>query len=148
MEHKFQAIRGFKLQSWLVSRYDFPFFFLNDADAFGYGVHGKVYETPPERLVAITLGTGVGFVRGTLQELEIWNKPYRHGILEDAVSARTIVGRYRELTHEDCSVKEQAERAYRAQVDQETTFESERDEHVALYGAASYAYRLFTTPAR
>lgn len=114
MEHKFQSIYGFNLKTWLERHYDFPFLFLNDADAFGYGVLAKDYPIPPERLLTITLGTGVGsayFVGGKLQDLEIWDKPYRAGILEDFISSRAIASEYTKRTQKRCVVKEIAELA-------------------------------------
>lgn len=115
MDHKFQAIEGFDLRAWLRDMYGLPSFFLNDADSFGYGVLARRFSAPPKRLLSITLGTGVGsayFIDGVLQDLEIWNMPYRDGILEDDVSSRAIAGLYTKKTGETLSVKEQARRAF------------------------------------
>ncbi len=115
MDHKFQSIRDFALGDWLKQQYAFPLFFLNDADAFGLGVLTLDYPNPPARLVTVTLGTGVGsayITDGEPKELEIWDKPYRAGILEDYISSRAITDEYVRRTGHKLKVKEVAELAF------------------------------------
>jgi glucokinase len=100
MRHKFQALYGMDLRSLLSREFGLPAFFVNDADAFAVGAWwGEHRETT--RLVGVTLGTGIGsgFVAqgrlvgeapGVPESAEVYDTPYKGGILEDAVSARAI----------------------------------------------------------
>lgn len=104
MAHKFQAIRGLPLGTLLAARAGLPVYFLNDADAFGLGVGWR--QLPDvKRFVALTIGTGLGsgFIddgRAVTSgdqvppDGEVWNLPYRGGILEDHVSARAVTASY------------------------------------------------------
>jgi glucokinase len=114
MQHKFKKLYGVNVRERLGKVHAFPMYFLNDADAFGYGVFYKHFISPPERLIAITLGTGVGsaqFERGELVDLEVWKIPHREGILEDYISAKVIAMLYRESTGTHKSAKEIADLA-------------------------------------
>jgi glucokinase len=104
MAHKFQAIRGLPLGTLLAAEAGLPVYFLNDADAFGLGVGWR--QLPDvRRFVALTIGTGLGsgFISGgkavtsgdqVPPDGEVWNLPYRGGILEDHVSARAVATAY------------------------------------------------------
>jgi glucokinase len=104
MTHKFQAIRGLPLGTLLTAQTGLPVYFLNDADAFGLGVGWR--QLPDvRRFVALTIGTGLGsgFIEGgravtsgdqVPPDGEVWNLPYRGGILEDHVSARAVTTAY------------------------------------------------------
>ncbi len=102
-----------------------PIFFVNDADAFGLGVYSKLYPTE-DRILAITLGTGVGsafVVKGQLATLldseqnnipkdgEIYNLPFKQGQLEDYVSRLAIEKAYENNMGYKLQVKELAELA-------------------------------------
>lgn len=108
MEHKFQAIYGLDLGRLLREMTGLPTYFINDADAFGLGVS---WRQLPEvaRFVALTIGTGLGgsFIANgenvtagdtVPPQGEIWDLPYRGGILEDYVSARGVVTAYDRLS--------------------------------------------------
>jgi glucokinase len=104
MTHKFQAIRGLPLGTLLAAQAGLPVYFLNDADAFGLGVGWR--QLPGvRRFVALTIGTGLGggFIEDgravtsgdrVPPDGEVWNLPFRGGILEDHVSARAVTAVY------------------------------------------------------
>lgn len=84
---------------------DFPVYFQNDADSFGIG---EVYQNPAfldKKVIAITLGTGLGacFIDhgnvvlhavGVPKDGEIYNLPYKDTMAEDYVSARGLLRNY------------------------------------------------------
>jgi glucokinase len=114
MKHKFVDLHGVNLKTTLSADYPFPIMFLNDADAFGYGASRKLYSVVPTRLVSITLGTGIGssfFNNGRLADVEIWETPYKDGILEDYISTRALGRHYTERTGDHRAVKEMADLA-------------------------------------
>ncbi|MGH3440673.1 MAG: ROK family protein [Nitriliruptorales bacterium] len=108
MQHKLRGLHGVALRPPLEAAAGAPVRFCNDAVAFALGAQWR--EHPEElRLVGITLGTGVGagFVidgrparegEGVPAGGEIWNLPYGAGILEDAVSGRSIERGFEERT--------------------------------------------------
>lgn len=55
---KFGALRGVDLRRFLTDRLDTTVFFVNDVTAFGVGQYELLGQ--PSRLIALTLGTGVG----------------------------------------------------------------------------------------
>jgi glucokinase len=84
---------------------DFPILFENDAVCFGKGEVFKDADNLSKKVMAITLGTGLGacFIdkgesinTGDLvpKDGEIYDLPYRHGIAEDYVSARGLIAGY------------------------------------------------------
>jgi glucokinase len=104
MVHKFQAIHGIKLGKLLQARTGLSTYFINDAGAFGLGV-GWLQLPGINRFVALTIGTGLGgsFIedgKNVEQDArvplggEVWDLPYKEGILEDYVSARAVVAAY------------------------------------------------------
>jgi glucokinase len=107
MMHKFEAIYGLSLGRLLRAKTGLPMYFVNDADAFGLGVSWR--QLPgTKRFVALTIGTGLGgsFIEdGENVQAgdrvppggEVWNLPFRDGILEDQVSARGVVALYGKL---------------------------------------------------
>lgn len=88
--------------------------FVNDASAFALGEALCGAAREDDRVVAITLGTGVGsgFVAGGKLVTDspevpangwVYCLPFENGIVDDAFSTRWIVNRYRELTGETVS---------------------------------------------
>jgi glucokinase len=84
---------------------DFPILFENDAVCFGKGEVFKDAENLSKKVMAITLGTGLGacFIdkgesisTGDLvpKDGEIYDLPYQDGIAEDYVSARGLIAGY------------------------------------------------------
>jgi glucokinase len=121
MEHKFRSIKGLALGSTLTDATGMPVTFVNDADALGIGVAAGMGE-PGERLIVVGIGTGLGGAfldGGTIVDSapgvpeggEIWNLPYRDGILEDYVSKRAVIANYASQGSPTLDVREIAEQA-------------------------------------
>jgi glucokinase len=108
---KFEALRGVNLEQALLERLPQParrVRFVNDAEAFVRGEYLAGAARGRQRVVGITLGTGVGSAflsngfaitagpvppHGRVDLLRIAGKP-----LEDTVSRRAILLRYQQLT--------------------------------------------------
>lgn len=125
MKHKFQDSYGKNFRLPLEQAAGIPVFFVNDADAFGLGVFSKEYPDE-KRLLAITLGTGLGaafIVEGKLaaeveseqvcipNNGEVWSLPYGNSILEDYVSKRAIETKYAQYMGRSLQVHEIAKLA-------------------------------------
>ena len=117
MEHKFDNLYGVDIPATLRSVLEvkgaegLQFRFINDASGFAKGEcfcgSGKDFS----RVMAVTLGTGVGsgfVVDGVLDdssdlvppEGEVWNLPFEGGIVDENFSTRWFVKRWAELTGE------------------------------------------------
>lgn len=108
MRHKLPYLYGVDLRQGLAEKFDFGpahVDFLNDADAYLLGEVGAGAARGFKRAIGLTLGTGIGSafaVDGVLVAEgsgvpaggEIWNLPYKGGIVEDSISSRAIVGNY------------------------------------------------------
>lgn len=112
-QNKYDNFYGLNIKDLLRERFnfeqDFPIVSDNDATSFG---KGEVYKDPKnltKRVMAITLGTGLGgcFVENgkvinkgnnVPENGEIWNLPYKNGIAEDAVSLRGLLANYKNLS--------------------------------------------------
>ncbi len=104
MRHKYQSLYGIDLRSEFSRLLGCPpakINFLNDAAAFLTGEIEQGAGTDVNRVVGITLGTGVGSAFAINGEIlsnvpgvppggEIWNVPYKDGIVEEAVSSAAI----------------------------------------------------------
>ncbi|WP_264538493.1 ROK family protein [Flavobacterium sp. N1736] len=88
---------------------DSPILFENDAVCFGKGEVFKNVQNRNKKVMAVTLGTGLGacFIdkgvsisSGELvpQDGEIYNLSYKNGIAEDYVSVRGLLNHYKEVT--------------------------------------------------
>jgi glucokinase len=88
------------------------FFFLNDAAAFLLGEVHCGAARGARKAIGVVLGTGIGsaFARdgqwvtlgdGIPPGGEIWNLPYRNGVVEDLLSTRAIKAGYAALTGKD-----------------------------------------------
>ncbi len=132
LEHKFPDIFGLNVGEILSARLlDFrglSFKYVNDAGAFALGesLYGAAAEF--DRVLVLTLGTGLGsgFVadRKIIREGdevpqggEVWYLPYGDGIADGKFSTRWIVGRYEQLT--GIKVKGAKDVAIRAETDPE-----------------------------
>ncbi|TDE27971.1 ROK family protein [Flavobacterium ranwuense] len=84
---------------------DIPILFDNDANCFGKGEFFKNAENSSRKVMAVTLGTGLGasFIdngkaidSGTQvpADGELYNLPFKEGIAEDYVSVRGLLSRY------------------------------------------------------
>ena len=112
MRHKLPYLYGVDLRQALAARFGLQpaqVRFLNDADAYLLGEIGAGAARGFGRAVGLTLGTGIGSAFAVDGQLvtegpgvptggEIWNLPYRGGIVEDFVSSRAIVGNYERRT--------------------------------------------------
>ena len=115
MQHKLPYLYGFDLRKALTERFGVPEFrvrFLNDAAAYLLGEIAAGSARGGDRVVGITLGTGIGSAfavgghviregTGVPSGGEIWNFPYQGGILEDQISTRAIRQSYQLRTGED-----------------------------------------------
>ncbi len=115
MDQKFQKLYGMNMPKELRKQLDSPrasFKFINDASAFALGECFCGSGRDRKRVIALTLGTGVGsgFVAdGKLDEHsdrvpeggEVWNLPFEDTIVDACFSTRWVVKRYKELTGKD-----------------------------------------------
>lgn len=133
MKHKFSSLLGVNLKTSFEKQLQKPVFFINDAAAFGLGVVWKEYPQE-KRLLAITLGTGLGSsflidgkiassVKGVPENGEIWNVSYLDGILEDKISKRAIEQEYSRRGGKNISVKEIADKAREGDQPAKETFQ-------------------------
>jgi glucokinase len=88
---------------------DFNVFFENDATCFGKGEVYKHKENLSKKVMAVTIGTGLGscFIdKGASissgdfvpMDGEIWNLPFKNGMAEDYVSLRGLLSKYYNLS--------------------------------------------------
>lgn len=114
MKHKFGAIYGVNLKREIKTRLDlrdnFPIKFIFDSTAF---IRGEAFFGAARsfsRIIGITLGTGIGSVfmvdkkilekgKGLPPEggSYLFNMPYNGGIVEDKISSKVIIDRYKQL---------------------------------------------------
>jgi glucokinase len=136
MTHKLPYLFGVDLRQALATRFGWApgaVRFLNDAAAYLLGEVGAGAGHGFERVVCITLGTGIGSgfaVEGKVVTTgagvppggEIWDYPYAGGILEDTLSTRALQAMYKSRTGK---VREVAAIAADAQTDPDakTVFE-------------------------
>ena len=97
------------IQDRLELSYDFPVLFENDADSFGKGEVFKNAENRTKKVMAVTLGTGLGacFIeKGEAistgnyvpKDGELYNASYKDSVAEDYVSARGLINNYYKLS--------------------------------------------------
>jgi glucokinase len=112
MRHKLPYLYGVDLRRALAPRFGCDpslIQFLNDADAYLLGEVGAGAARGFERVIGLTLGTGIGSAfalggkvvtegSGAPKDGEIWNLPYETGTVEDFVSARAITANYARRT--------------------------------------------------
>lgn len=101
-------VRELLLESLNFSN-DFPVLFENDAVCFGKGEVFKQQENLSKKVMAVTLGTGLGacFIDKGVSistgnqvptDGEIYNLDYKEGIAEDYVSVRGLLSHYKTLS--------------------------------------------------
>lgn len=101
-------VRELLLESLNFSN-DFPVLFENDAVCFGKGEVFKQQENLSKKVMAVTLGTGLGacFIDKGVSistgnqvptDGEIYNLDYKEGIVEDYVSVRGLLSHYKTLS--------------------------------------------------
>jgi glucokinase len=112
MEHKYASIYGLNVKREFIQRLDlhedFSIRFENDAWTFLRGEAWRGAAQGYNRIVGLTLGTGLGSAFMVDDEIMIEGPgvpphawvgalPYDDGIVEDKISRRGIIARYREL---------------------------------------------------
>lgn len=138
---KYESIYGLNLKKQFKKRLGlsdhFPILFEVDAWTFLRGEAWKGAGKGYHRIIGITLGTGMG--SGFMVDDEIvdsgpgvpkWGwiggSKYKDGILDDRISRRGIIQRYRELRgerFEPCDVKEIAQKAHAGETHANAVFE-------------------------
>jgi len=116
MDHKFVSIKGLNvgqiLQARLLDFQGLEFRYINDAGAFSLGESLFGAAAHMDKVLILTLGTGLGsgFVRGheIIREGEgvpaggeVWDLPFKGKLADEMFSTRWIVGRFKELTGKD-----------------------------------------------
>lgn len=111
-QSKYEHFYGLNVRELLLKTLgfpaDFPVLFENDAVCFGKGEVFKQQENLSKKVMAVTLGTGLGacFIdKGTSissgnsvpVDGEIYNLTYKDSIAEDYVSARGLLSHYKSL---------------------------------------------------
>jgi len=111
-QSKYEHFYGLNIRELLLETLgfpaDFPVLFENDAVCFGKGEVFKQQGNLSKKVMAITLGTGLGacFIdkgvsistgNSVPADGEIYNLPYKDGITEDYVSARGLLSHYKSL---------------------------------------------------
>lgn len=102
-QHKFDSLYGLNVKQMLAESLEIDpsqIRFINDAGCFLQGEvfsgAGKGYE----RVVGLTLGTGLGsaiYTDGVAQDANLWCSPFKGKIAEDYLSTRWFVNRYKEV---------------------------------------------------
>jgi len=115
-QSKYEHFYGLNVRELLLESLNFPenfaVLFENDAVCFGKGEVFKQQENLSKKVMAVTLGTGLGacFIdkgvsistgNSVPADGEIYNLPYKKGIAEDYVSARGLLADYKSLTNID-----------------------------------------------
>lgn len=115
MEHKFDNLYGVDIPATLRKVLEVPnvedlqFRFVNDASGFAIGECFCGSGKDSHRVMAVTLGTGVGsgfVVDGVLDEVSdrippagaVWDLPFEGGIVDENFSTRWFVKRWGDLT--------------------------------------------------
>ncbi len=112
MTHKLHSLFGVDLKATLAGRFGWSpsrLVFGNDADCFLRGELAAGAAKGFGRAVGLTLGTGIGSAfavdgqvvksgPGVPPDGEIWNLPFREGILEDYVSTRFLRQEFERFT--------------------------------------------------
>lgn len=108
-QDKYENFYGLNIGDLLRKRLNLPeyfsVFFENDAVCFGKGEVYKDKKNLSKKVMAVTLGTGLGssFIDKGVSissgsqvptDGEIWNLPFKNGITEDYVSLRGLLSKY------------------------------------------------------
>jgi glucokinase len=115
-QSKYEHFYGLNIRELLLETLDFPanfpILFENDAVCFGKGEVFKQQENLSKKVMAVTLGTGLGacFIdkgasissgNSVPADGEIYNLAYKDGIAEDYVSVRGLLSHYKSLSGSD-----------------------------------------------
>lgn len=112
---KYDALYGQDVRQLLAAALEISpgdIVFKNDAVAFITGESLSGASKGYERVLGLTLGTGLGttwLTPGTAIDADLWNTPFEDRIAEEYLSTRWFTSRYRELTGQEVrGVKELA----------------------------------------
>src|SRR6185437_13398567 len=123
--NKYDALYGINIKEALRNRlnieYDLPIIFENDASCFGLGECISGEAKGFKKVIAITLGTGLGasFIKenkiiqngdGAPQGGYLYNCPFKNGIAEDYISSRWLMDEYLRITGKSLTVKKISEK--------------------------------------
>ncbi|WP_125721696.1 ROK family protein [Flavobacterium ustbae] len=115
-QSKYEHFYGLNIRELLLETLgfssNFPVLFENDAVCFGKGEVFKQQENLSKKVMAVTLGTGLGacFIdkgvsissgNSVPADGEIYNLPYKEGMAEDYVSVRGLLSHYKSLSNAD-----------------------------------------------
>jgi glucokinase len=147
MEHKFASIYRINLPAELAKKLPavagVPIRFCHDANAFVTGEMWRGAGCGFTRVIGVTLGTGLGVAASVddkvlvdslgspADEVSLWDKPYKGGISEDAVSTRAIFKKYLQTKPNydtSAGVKGIAEAALRGEADAKAVFDQFGDD--------------------
>lgn len=105
---KYESLYGISVLEELPVYLDIkiPLRFINDASAFGIGCALMNKDPEIQRVVAITLGTGLGaaFLKNTIPMIKgkevpedgcLWNKDFEDGMADDYFSTRWFISKYK-----------------------------------------------------
>jgi predicted NBD/HSP70 family sugar kinase/mannose-6-phosphate isomerase class I len=109
---KYQALFGINIKAALETQLDLtniPIVFENDASCFGIGEGLAEQTTLNKKIIALTLGTGLGatfldngqvikHAEGVPVGGVLYNIPFKKGIAEDYISTRGLIKAYADLT--------------------------------------------------
>lgn len=128
-QEKYDALYGVNVKDILKKDLDLPsyvpLYFKNDAACFGLGENRKGAASGYNRVLAITLGTGLGaaFIRdgehitegaGIPEGGTLYQMPYRNRMAEDCFSARGLIKEYtsckKEMVNDARTISERAAR--------------------------------------
>lgn len=136
MDHKWPELKGVALRNEFRSFGIFDeqvrFIFVHDVHAFLIGETVKGPAKGSSNVVAVIIGTGLGFGVSCSGELlfnenggvrySIFKDPYRDGILEEYIAARGITREYEKLTNRVLSAKEIADLAREGDLQAQTVY--------------------------
>jgi glucokinase len=110
MKHKFASIYELDLTSplrrLLPASAEIPIRFSHDANSFLTGEMWRGAGEGCRRVIGVTLGTGIGVAASIdgqvltdelgspADEVSLWDKPFKNGTVEDAVSTRAMLKKY------------------------------------------------------
>ncbi|GEM44433.1 ROK family protein [Deinococcus cellulosilyticus] len=128
MTHKYRSLYGEDVGAHLRRNQQYspldgiPILFANDADLFALGEHWAGVGQTFDRIIGITLGTGLGsgFIRqgrvitqgqGVPEGGELWNTPYLDVQAERYACGQAVTDFYQHLRGENCTAQEICHRA-------------------------------------
>jgi glucokinase len=137
-QDKYDSLYGLNVKNLLATSLNISpqsIRFLNDAESFLKGEAFSGAAKGATKAIGLTLGTGLGsarYVKGNVEDADLWHSPFLDGIAEDYLSTRWFVSRYYAVTGKTISgVKELSELASNKTVALETF--AEFGFHLALF---------------